>query len=39
MAYDYNRYYGAFIRNQYDYPNEDYEYENDVYTDDDFMIL
>jgi hypothetical protein len=30
MAYDYNRYYGSFIRNQYDYPNEDYEYDPDA---------
>lgn len=30
MAYDYNRYYGSFIRNQYDYPNDDYEYDPDA---------
>ena len=30
MAYDYNRYYGSFIRNQYDYPSEDYEYDPDA---------
>jgi hypothetical protein len=29
MAYDYNRYYGSFVRNEYDYSNEDYEYDPD----------
>ena len=29
MAFDYNRYYGSFIRNQYSYPNEDYQIDPD----------
>jgi len=29
MAYDYNRYYGTFIRNQYNYPDNDYQYNPD----------
>lgn len=29
MAFDYNRYYGSFIRNQYAYPNEDYQIDPD----------
>jgi hypothetical protein len=30
MDYNYNRYYGSFIRNEYDYPNDDYEYDPDA---------
>ena len=29
MAYNYNTYYGSFIRNQYDYPTVDYTYNPD----------
>lgn len=29
MAYDYNRNYGSFIRNQYDYPDTDYQLNPD----------
>jgi hypothetical protein len=29
MVYDYNRYYGSFVRNQYSYPDDDYQFDPD----------
>ena len=29
MVYEYNRYYGSFVRNQYNYPDDDYQFDPD----------